>query len=94
MVVPAHIYGHQVHALIDSGATQSFVSSRAVLLLGLKSTSEYTLLELGNGDYILSPGKVNDVPVVTASLSVKLDLIVTKLFHSVNVVLRMIGYVQ
>ena len=87
LVVSARIFGHKVRALIDSGATRCFISSGAVLPLGLKSTSEDTLLELGNGDRILSRGKVNDVPVVTAGLSVKLDLTVTKLLHNVDVVL-------
>ena len=58
-----------------------------MLPLGLTSTSEDTLLELGNGDRILSRGKVNDVPIVTAGLSVKLDLTVTKLLHNVDLVL-------
>ena len=87
LVVSACIFGHKVRALIDSGATRCFISSGAVLPLGLKSTSEDTLLELGNGDRILSRGKVNDVPVVTAGLSVKLDLTVTKLLHDVDLVL-------
>ena len=87
LVVSARIFGHKVRALIDSGATRCFIASGALLPLGLKSTSEDTLLELGNGDCILSRGKVNDVPVVTAGLSVKLDLTVTKLLHSVNLVL-------
>ena len=87
LVVSARIFGHKVQALIDSGATRCFISSGAVLPLGLKSTSEDTLLELGNGDRILSRGKVNDVPVVTAGLSVKLDLTVTKLLHDVDLVL-------
>ena len=60
-----------------------------MLPLRLKCTSEETLLELGNGDCILSRGKVNDVLVVTASLSVKLDLTVTKLLHHIDVVLGM-----
>ena len=89
LVVSARIYGHKVRALIDSGATRCFIWSGAVLPLGLKSTSENTLLELGNGDRILSRGRVNDVPVVTASLSVKLDLTITKLLHNVDVVLGM-----
>ena len=87
LVVTARIFGHKVRALIDSGATRCFISSGAVLPLGLKSTSEDTLLELGNGDRILSRGKVNDMPVVTAGLSVKLDLTVTKLLHSIDLVL-------
>ena len=89
LVVQARIYGHKVRALVDSGATRSLILSGAVLPLGLKSTSKNTLLELGNGHRILSWGKVNDVPVVIGSLSVKLDLIVTKLLHNVDVVLGM-----
>ena len=88
-VVAARIYGHKVRALIDSGATRCFILSGVVLLLGLKCTSEETLLQLGNGNHILSRGKVNNVLVVTASLSGKLDLTVTKLLHSVDVVLGM-----
>ena len=86
-MVPTYIYGHKVYALVDSGATRSFLPSGAVLPLGLVCTSEETLLELGNGDRILFRGKVNDVLVVAASLSVKLDLTVTKLLHRVHVVL-------
>ena len=86
LVVSARIFGHKVRALIDSGATRCFISSGLVLPLGLKSTSEDTLLKLGNGDRILSWGRVDDVPVVTAGLSIKLDLTVTKLLHNVDLV--------
>ena len=86
LVVPARIYCRKIRVLIDSGATRSFISTRAVLPLGMKSTSEGTLLELGKGDHILSWGKVKDAPVVTAGLSVKLELTVTWLLHSVDVV--------
>ena len=40
LVVQARIYGHKVHALVDSGATWSFISSGPILPLGLKSTSK------------------------------------------------------
>lgn len=86
-VVNATIFGHTVRTLIDSGATRSFISSEAVLPLGLKCTSQDTMLELGNGMKVLSRGKILDVPVVTAGLSMKLDLTVTKLLHNVDVVL-------
>lgn len=75
--------------MIDSGATRSLVSRGTVLPLGLKSTSEDTLLEVRNEDHILSRGKVNDVLVVTVRLNVKLDLIVTNLLHNVDAVLGM-----
>lgn len=84
-----HICSHKIRAFIDSRATQCFIVSRVVLPLGLKNTSKDTCLELGNGDLVLSKGKANDVPAVTASLSVKLDLIVTKLLHNVDIVLGM-----
>ena len=87
LVVAACIYGHKVHALVDSGATRSFVESGPVLPLGLKCTSKNTLLELGNRDCILSRGKANDVPIATAGLSVELDLTVTKLLHNLDIVL-------
>ena len=57
LVVSTRIFGHKVRALIESGATRCFISSGAVLPLGLQSTSEDTLLELGNGDRILSRGE-------------------------------------
>ena len=87
MEVQACIYGHKICALVDSGATGFFIFSGAVLPLRLKSTSENTLLELGKGHRILSRGKLNDVPVVTTGLSVKLDLTITNLLHNVDVVL-------
>ena len=69
-MVQACIHGRKMCALIDSGVTGSFISSGAVLPLGLKSTSEDILLELGNKDRILSRRKVNDAQVVIASLTV------------------------
>ena len=49
MVVIVLIYGHLVWALIDSGATRCFVSSAAVLPLGLETINDYAFLELRDG---------------------------------------------
>ena len=49
MVVTASIYGHFVRTLIDSNATKSFISSVAILPLGLAAVKDYNLLELENG---------------------------------------------
>ena len=87
LVVPARIYGKTVRALIDSGATRGFISVDAVTPLGLTTRNEDTFLELGNGQKILSRGKVQDVPVVTAGLTTKIDLTVTKLLHDVDIIL-------
>ena len=77
MVVPARIFGHTMRALIDSGATRAFLSINAVQPLGLSLVKDTTFLELGDGQKILSRGKVVDIPIVTAGLTTKMDLTVT-----------------
>ena len=44
-------------------------------------------VELGNGERILSRGRVTDVPVVTGNHCTKCDLTVTSLLHQVDLVL-------
>ena len=55
----------------------------------MKGVPRDVLLELGNGERILSRGYIPDVPVVTARLTVKIGLIVTNLLHDVDLVLGM-----
>ena len=76
-----------MRALIDSGATRCFVTPACVTTVGLKGQPRDTFLELGNGEKFLSRGYVPDVPVVTASLTVKIGLTVTNLLHEVDLVL-------
>ena len=49
LVVAAQIYGKQVRALIDSGATHCFITPSCVEAVGLKGTPRDIFLELGNG---------------------------------------------
>ena len=56
LVVPAQIFGHEVRALIDSGATRNFISPAGVLQCGLTVESHNTFLELGDGKKVLSWG--------------------------------------
>ena len=58
LVVPITVYGKTARALIDSGASRSFVSPETVVRVGLHSIGESCLLELANGHKILSHGKV------------------------------------
>ena len=88
LVVPTRIYGKQVKALIDSGATRCFVTPSCVAAVGLKGISRDSFLELGNGGKYLSRGYVPDVPGVIAGLTVKIGLTVTNLLHEVDLVLR------
>ena len=89
MVVPARIFGQEVRALIDSGATRCFISPASVTKCGLNVESHNTFLELGDGKKVLSRGRAVDVPVVTSGYVVKMNLTVSRLLHGVDVVLGM-----
>ena len=89
IVVPARIFGQEVRALIDSGATRCFISPAGVTKCGLNVESHNTFLELGDGKKVLSRGRAVDVPVVTSGYSMKINLTVSRLLHGVDVVLGM-----
>ena len=89
LVVPARIFGHEVRALIDSGATRNFISPAGVTKCGLTIESHNTFLELGDGKKVLSRGRAVDVPVVTSGYTMKTNLTVSNLLHGVDVVLGM-----
>jgi len=89
LVVPVRIFGREIRALIDSGATRCFISPASVTKCGLSIESHNTFLELGDGKKVLSRGRAVDVPVVTAGFAAKLNLTVTSLLHGVDVVLGM-----
>ena len=89
LVVPARIFGHEVRALIDSGATRNFISPAGVTKCGLTIESHNTFLELGDGKKVLSRGRAVDVPVVTSGYMMKTNLTVSNLLHGVDVVLGM-----
>ena len=54
LVVKAHIGGHQLHALIDSGATRCYVLPKFTAMLHLDVGQEKVALELADGTKILS----------------------------------------
>ena len=56
---------------------------------GLNVESHNTFLELGDGKKVLSWGRAVDVPVVIAGYAVKMNLTISSLLHSVDVVLGM-----
>ena len=73
--------------MINRGATRCFISLSVVMPLVLTTIKTYTFLGLGDGRKILSKGKVVDVPMVTANLTVKMDLKVMSLLHDVDLIL-------
>ena len=89
LIVPARIFGREIHALIDSGATRNFISPAGVTQCGLTVQSHNTFLELGDGKKVLSRGRAVDVPVVTSSFMMQTNLTVTNLLHGVDLVLGM-----
>ena len=94
LVVPARIFGHEIRALIDSGATRNFISPAGVTKCGLNVESHNTSLELGDGTKVLSRGRAIDVLIVTAGYSQKTDLTVCSLLHDVDLVLGMTWLVE
>ena len=89
LIVPARIFGREIHALIDSGATRNFISPAGVTQCGLTVESHNTFLELGDGKKVLSRGRAVNVPVVTSGFTMRTNLAVTNLLHGVDLVLGM-----
>ena len=93
-VVPARIFGHEIRALIDSGATRNFISPAGVTNCGLNVEPHNTFLELGDETKVSSRGPSVDVPIVAAGYSQKTDLTVCRLLHDVDLVLGMTWLVE
>ena len=89
LIVLAQIFGHEVRALIDSGATRNFISPAGVTQCGLTIESHNTFLELGDGKKVLSQGRAGDVLVVTSGYTMKTNLTVCNLLLDVDLVLGM-----
>ena len=87
--MPARIFGHEVRALMNSGATWNFISLAGVTQCGLMIESHNTFLELGDGKKVLSRGRVVDILIVTSGFSMKTNLTVCNLLHYIDVILGM-----
>ena len=86
-MVPVPIHGHEYRALIDSGATRSFISPACITETGMKTRKNNTFLELGNGSKVLSKFEAMDIPVVMAGRTFKIDFTVSDLLYDVDIVL-------
>ena len=87
LVVPVRIQGREYRALIDSGATRSFISPACITETGSKTRKNNTFLELGNGWKVLSKFEAMGIPVVIAGRTFKIDFTVSDLLHNVDIVL-------
>ena len=86
-MVPVRIQGHEYRALIDSGATRSFISPACITETGMKTRKSNTFLELGNGSKVLSKYEAMEIPVVIAGRTFSIDFTVSDLLHNVDLVL-------
>ena len=89
LVVPARIFGHEIRALIDSGATRNFISPAGVMQCGLTVELHNTFLELGDEKKVLLRGRAVDVPVIMSGYTMRTNLTVSNLLHGVDLVLGM-----
>ena len=79
LVVQAHIDGHQLHALIDSGATRCYVHPKFTTMLHLEVGQDKVALELADGTKILSQGSSSPVRITVTESTVSLPLAVSHL---------------
>ena len=87
LVVPVRIHGCEYRALIDSGATRSFISPACITETRMKTRKKNTFLELGTRAKVLSKFEAMDIPVVIAGRTFKIDFTVSDLLHNVDIVL-------
>ena len=87
LIVPVRIYGKAFRALVDSGASRCFISPEVVQTAQLQWEPHYTFLQLGNGERILSRGRVTNVPIVISNHCTRCNLTVTSLLHQFDLVL-------
>ena len=89
LVVTARVYGKECRALVDSGATRSFITPAAVLRCGLHTTHQETLLELADGRKLLSQGYCPHVVCNVSGKSCKVDFTVCPLMTKIDLILGM-----
>ena len=94
LVVLVRIQGREYRALIDNGATRSFISPACITETGMKTRKDNTSLELGDGSKVLSKFEAMDIPVDIAERTFKIDFTVSDLLHNVDIVLGITWFKQ
>ena len=87
LIVPIRIYGKVFGALVDSEASRCFISPEVLQTAQLQWEPHDIFLKLGNGERVLSRGRVMNVPIVTGNHCTRCNLTVTSFLHQVNLVL-------
>ena len=85
--VTAVIKGTPVRALVDSGATRSFIDEKLQLRPPLSFIGAYSSLEMANGDIIVSTGIAPAVLVCIGNVQFRSDLTAVPLMKGYDIVL-------
>ena len=87
LVVTVVIHGTPVRALVDNGASRSFVSDELKLRPPLSFVGAYSSLELANGETIVSTGMAPRVLVSIGDVQCRVNLTSIPLMDGISVIL-------
>ena len=87
--VAVSVAGRRCVALIDSGASQSYISPETVILCEIECSPALVHLELADGSKIQSTQQTLAVPCTVGTAVCNISFTVTKLLSNVDIVLRM-----
>ena len=87
LVVTAMVNGTCVPALVDSGASRSFIGDRFHSKPPLYFVSAYSALELANGETIVSTGIAPNVLIAIGGAQSQISLTVVPMMEGVQIIL-------
>ena len=87
LIVTAVVNGTSVPALVDSGASRSFISDRFSCKPPLHFVGAYSALELANGETIVSTGIAPRVLVCIGNIPCRLSLTAVPMMEGIQLIL-------
>ena len=87
VMIKAVVNGTSVSALVDSGATRSFISDRLQTRPPLDFIGAYSSLELANGETIVSTGVAPNVLVGIGTAQSRLSLTTVPIMEGIQIIL-------
>ena len=87
LVVKARVGSTSVQALVDSGASRSFISDRLQCRPPLRFVGAYSALELANGETIVSTGIAPRVLVCIGTTPCRLSLTAVPMMEGIQLIL-------
>ena len=87
LTVQAVVHGTPLRALVDSGATRSFVDERIQLHPPLHFIGAYSSLEMANGETIVSTGVAPDVLISLGDIQFRSTLTAVPMMEGFDLIL-------